>query len=67
MLHPNVSHIGSSIDSVPSRLAREIHAFQGPKAGHISSQFTSPSKLSVLTADRPQYEALILDFVEKGA
>ena len=45
----------------------EIHAFQGPKAGHISSQFTSPSKLSVLTADRSQYEALILDFVEKGA
>lgn len=45
----------------------EIHAFQGPKAGHISSQFTSPAKLSVLTADRPQYEALILDFVEKGA
>jgi hypothetical protein len=45
----------------------DIHAFQGPKAGHISSQFTSPSKLSVLTADRSQYEALILDFVEKGA
>jgi len=45
----------------------EIHAFQGPKAGHISSQFTSPSKLSVLTADRSQYEALILDFIEKGA
>ena len=45
----------------------EIHAFQGPKTGHISSQFTSPSKLSVLTADRSQYEALILDFIEKGA
>jgi len=45
----------------------EIHAFQVPKTGHISSQFTSPSKLSVLTADRSQYEALILDFIEKGA
>ncbi len=44
----------------------EIHAFQGPKTGHISSQFTSPSKLSVLTADRSQYEALILDFIERG-
>jgi hypothetical protein len=47
--------------------AGEIDAFQGPKVGHISSQFTSPSKLSVLTADRTQYEALILDFIEKGA
>ena len=37
----------------------EIHTFQKPKTGHISSQFTSPSKLSVLTADRSQYEALI--------
>ena len=45
----------------------EIHAFQGPKVGHISTQFTSPSKLSVLTADRAQYEALILDFIERGA
>jgi hypothetical protein len=45
----------------------EIHAFQGPKTGHISSQFTSPSKLSVLTADRSQYEALILDFIERVA
>ena len=44
----------------------EIHAFQGPKAGHISSQFTNPSKLSVLTADRSQYEALILDFVKRA-
>jgi hypothetical protein len=44
----------------------EIHAFQGPKTGHISSQFTSPSKLSVFTADRSQYEALILDFIERG-
>jgi hypothetical protein len=46
--------------------AGEIHAFQGPKAGHIAVQFTSPSKLSVLTADRAQYEALILDFIERG-
>jgi hypothetical protein len=44
----------------------EIHAFQGPKAGHIAVQFTSPSKLSVLTADRAQYEALILDFIERA-
>ncbi len=36
----------------------EIHAFQGPKTGHIAIQFTSPSKLSVLTADRAQYEGL---------
>jgi len=45
----------------------EIHAFQGPKPGHIQAQFTSPTKLSVLAADRAQYEALILDFIEKGA
>ena len=45
----------------------EIHAFQGPKAGHIHAQFTSLSKLSVLAADRAQYEALILDFIEKSA
>ena len=45
----------------------EINAFQGPLAGHVASQFTSPSKLSVLTADRSQYEALILDFIEKRA
>ncbi len=44
----------------------EIHAFQGPKAGHVAIQFTSPSKLSVLTADRAQYEALILDFIERS-
>jgi hypothetical protein len=45
----------------------EIRAFQGPKAGHIQAQFTSPSRLSVLAADRAQYEALILDFIEKSA
>ena len=45
----------------------EIHAFQGPKAGHIQAQYTSPSKVSVLTADRAQYEGLILDFIEKSA
>jgi len=44
----------------------EMHAFQRPKAGHVALQFTSPSKLSVLTADRAQYEALILDFIERG-
>ena len=45
----------------------EIKAFQGPKPGHIQAQFTSPSKLSVLVADRAQYEALILEFIEKAA
>jgi hypothetical protein len=45
----------------------EIQAFQGPKAGHIQVQFTSPSKFSVLVADRAQYEALILEFIEKAA
>jgi hypothetical protein len=45
----------------------EIQAFQGPKPGHIQAQFTSPSKLSVLVADRAQYEALILEFIEKAA
>lgn len=45
----------------------EIHAFRGPKPGHIQAQFTSPSKLSVLAADRAQYEALILDFIENCA
>jgi hypothetical protein len=45
----------------------EIHAFQGPKAGHIGTQYTSRSKVSVLTADRAQYEGLILDFIEKSA
>jgi hypothetical protein len=43
----------------------EVRAFQGPKAGHIAPQFSSPSKLSVLTADRAQYESLILDFIER--
>jgi hypothetical protein len=47
--------------------AGEIHAFRGPKAGHIHAQFTSPSKVSVLTAGRAQYEALILDFIETSA
>jgi hypothetical protein len=45
----------------------EVRAFQGPKAGHIAVQFASPSKLSVLTADRVQYESLILDFIERDA
>ncbi len=45
----------------------EIHAFRGPKPGHIQAQFTSPSKLSVLAANRAQYEALILDFIENCA
>jgi hypothetical protein len=45
----------------------EIEAFQAPKVGHVGNQFTSPSKLSVLTANRAQYEALILDFIERGA
>lgn len=43
----------------------EVRAFQGPKAGHIAVQFASPSKLSVLTGDRAQYESLILDFIER--
>jgi hypothetical protein len=47
--------------------AGKIHAFQGPKAGHIQSQYTSPSKVSVLTADRAGYEGLILDFIENSA
>ncbi len=45
----------------------EIQAFQAPKPGHIHAHFTSPSKLSVLVADRAQYEALILEFIEKAA
>jgi hypothetical protein len=45
----------------------EVRAFQGPKTGHIAVQFASPSKLSVLTADRAQYESLILDFIERDA
>lgn len=45
----------------------DIHAFsEGPKFGHVHVQFASPLKLSVLTADRDQYEALILDFIEKN-
>jgi hypothetical protein len=39
--------------------AGEIHAFQGPKAGHFAVHFASPSKLSVLTADRAQYDETV--------
>ena len=46
----------------------DIHAFsEGPKFGHVHVQFASPLKLSALTADRDQYEALILDFIEKNS
>ena len=68
-----VGHIAGQVSGKDLQITLNVHpdgeirAFQGPKAGHIQAQYTSPSKISVLTADRAQYEALILDFIERSA
>ena len=44
----------------------EIHTFaSGPKHPNIQIEFVSPPAFSVLSADKAQYEAVILDYIER--